>query len=324
MRRREFIAGLGSAAAIVGCNEVFAQKTIETPRIAVIGIEPDQKVIEAFDRGMRAAGWIKDANARVEYGWGTQLSAAAVVAEVVSSNPSVIVSIGSPNTFAARKLTSTIPIVFAIVSDPVGQGIVTSFAHPGGNVTGFSNYDSEIGGKWLQVLREMAPQRTRFVSVFNPTNNPVSELFQSSFEDAARSLHVEVTQAPVYSDGEIQAVFERFAGATNIAFLFPSDPFTFFRSTMIAALASKHQIPAIFPARRFADDGGLVAYGPDIYHEIYSAASYVDRVLKGANPGDLPIQQPTKYTLVINLRAAKAIDLNIPSSLLARADEVIE
>ena len=326
MRRRTFIAALGGAAAIVGCNEVFAQKTIETPRIAVVGIEPDQKVIEAFDRGMRTVGWIKDANARVEYRWSgsdPQLSA-AIVREVINSTPSVIVPIGSPNTLVVHRLTSTIPIVFAVVSDPIYQGIATSFAHPGGNVTGFSNFDTGVGGKWLQLLREMAPQRTRFVSMFNPTNNQIIEFFQRSIEDAARSLNVEVSRAPVHDDGEIRAAFEQFAGATNIALLFPSDTFTYFRSAMIAPLAAKHRIPAMYPARRFVDDGGLVAYGPDIYDQIFSAASYVDRVLKGEKPGDLPIQQPTKYTLVINLRAAKAIDLNIPPSLLARADEVIE
>ena len=175
----------------------------------------------------------------------------------------------------------------------------------------------------MQLLREIVPQRTRFVSMFNPINQ-ISELFQRSIEDAARSLNVEVSRAPVHDDSEIQAAFEEFAGATNIALLVPSNPLTFFRSAMIAALAAKHRIPAMYPVRRFVDDGGLVAYGPDLYDQIFSAASYVDRVLKGEKPGDLPIQQPTKYTLVINLRAAKAIDLNIPPSILARADEVIE
>ena len=326
MKRREFIAGLCGAAAIVGCNEVFAQKTIETSRIVVIGVDPDQKVIEAFEQGMRAARSIKDADARVQYRWGgndPQLRA-AVVAEVVGSNPSVIVPIAAPNTLAARRLTSTIPMVFAVVSYPIDQGIVTNYAHPGGNVTGFSYFDSGIGGKWLQLLHEMTPQRTRFGSMFNPTNNQIIEFFQHSIEDAARSLNVEVSRVPVHDDGEIQAAFEQFAGATNIALLVPPDPFTYFRGAMIAALAAKHRIPTMYPARRFADEGGLVAYGPDLYDQIYLAASYVDRVLKGAKPGDLPFQQPTKYTLVINLRAAKAIDLNIPPSLLARADEVIE
>jgi putative tryptophan/tyrosine transport system substrate-binding protein len=204
MKRREFIAGLGGAAAIVGPSKVFAQKTGEMPRVAVVGIDRDQKVVEAFDRGMRAAGWINDANARVDYRWSgsdPQLGP-AVVTEVVSSNPSVIVSIGSPNTIALQRRTSTIPIVFAVVSDPVYQGIVTSFAHPGSNVTGFSYFDTGVGGKWLQVLREIAPQRTQFVSMFSPTNSP-GKFFLRSIEDAARALDVEVLRMPVQNDDEI-------------------------------------------------------------------------------------------------------------------------
>src|SRR5262249_10958515 len=149
---------------------------------------------------------------------------------------------------------------FAVVSDPVGQGIVKNFAHPAGNVTGFSNFDDGIGGKWLQLLREMTPQTTRFVSMFNHTGGPY-ELFESSFEDAAHYINVEETRAPVYNDAEIEAVFERFAGATDIALLVPSNTFTYNRSPMIAALAAKHRIPTMYPDRRFVDDGGLVAYG---------------------------------------------------------------
>ena len=326
MRRRDFIAGLGGAAVNVWPELVFAQRTGEMPRIAVVRADPnDQQDTAVFEKGMRAAGWIKDINVRLDYYVrrdDPQLST-SVVTEVVSSNPTIIVTIASPNTLATQRLISTIPIVFTVVSDPIGQGVVTNFAHPGGNVTGFSYFDSGIGGKWLQLLLEMTPQRTRFVSMFSGTGGP-TELFQRSIEDGARSLSVEVTRAVVHNDSEIEAVFERIAGATDIALIIPSNQFTYIRSRMIAELASKHRIPTMYPARRFADEGGLIAYGPDIYDEIYSAASYVDRILKGAKPGDLPIQQPTKYTLVINLRAAKAIDLNIPPSLLARADEVIE
>ena len=170
----------------------------------------------------------------------------------------------------------------------------------------------------------MTPQTTRFASIFKPGGGPYAEFFQRSFEDAARSLGTEVTRAPVLTDEDIGDVFERLAGATNIGLLVAPDVLTYFRSRMIVDLAAKHRIPAIYPDHRFVDDGGLVAYGPDLYDEIRSSASYVDRILKGAKPGDLPIQQPTKYTLLINFRAAKALELNIPASLLARADEVIE
>jgi len=286
----------------------------------------DGQDIAMFDQGMRAAGWTKDINVRLDYYVGsddTQL-ASSVVTEVLSSNPTIIVTIASPNTLAAHRLTSTIPIVFAVVSYPIDQGIVPNLARPGGNVTGFSYFDGGIGGKWLQLLLEMTPQRTRFVSMYNPTVGPIGDLFQRSIDDAARSLNVEVTRALVYTDSDIEAVFERIAGARDIALLVPSNAFTYIRSSMIAVLAAKYHIPAMYPARRFVEEGGLVAYGPDLYHQIYEAASYVDRILKGAKPGDLPVQQPTKYPLVINLRAAKALGLNIPPSLLARADEVIE
>jgi putative ABC transport system substrate-binding protein len=219
--------------------------------------------------------------------------------------------------------TATIPIVFTVVSDPIGQGIVTDLAHPGGNITGFSHFDSGIGGKWLQLLHEMTPQTMRFVSMFNPAMGSYIEFFQRSMEDAARSLSLEVTRAPVRNDGEIEAAFERLA-TTNTALLFSSDQFTYARSAMIAALAAKHRLPAMLPARRFVDDGGLVAYAPDIYDEIHRSASYVDRILKGEKPADLPVQAPTKFEFLINLRAAKSIGLKIPDSILARADEVIE
>jgi putative ABC transport system substrate-binding protein len=320
VNRREFIAGLGSAAAIVGPQIVFAQKTGEAPRIAAIGVEPEPKAIAAFEQGMRAAGWVRDINMRLDYWWG-RADPTQVVTEVLSWNPNVIAPWGSPNTHAAHQLTATIPIVFAVVSDPIGAGIVANLARPGGNLTGFSHFDIEIGSKWLQLLHEIRPQTTRVASMFNPA---LHIPFERSVEDAARSLGIEVTQAPVLSDDDIEAVFKRLAGEQNIALLVPSDAFTYVRSSMIADLAAKHRIPALYPVRRFVDDGGLIAYGPDLYDEIYRSASYVDRILKGEQPGDLPVQAPTKFEFLINLKAAKALGLEVPPSLLARADEVIE
>jgi putative ABC transport system substrate-binding protein len=209
-----------------------------------------------------------------------------------------------------------------VVSDPVGQRIVTNLARPGGNITGFSHFDTGIGGKWVQLLREIAPETTRFVSMFKPALGSYAELFQRSMEDAARSLGIEVTRAPVLTDGDIEAVFERLAGAPNIALLVPSDPFTFVRSPMIAALAAKYRVPAIYPARQFVEDGGLVAYGPDLWDQLRSSAFYVSRILKGEKPGDLPVQAPTKFDFVINLKAARTLGLEIPLTIIARADEV--
>jgi putative tryptophan/tyrosine transport system substrate-binding protein len=187
------------------------------------------------------------------------------------------------------------------VSDPIAQGLVSNLARPGGNITGFSIFEPGMGGKWLDLLKKIAPHTARVAVMFNPVISPVNELFQRSVEDAARSFDIEVTRAPVHDDREIEAVLEQFGLAQNSALLLPSDAFTAFRSKMIVALAGKYRLPAIYAYRRFVDDGGLVSYGIDLDEHLRSAASYVDRIIKGAKPGDLPVQQPTKYTLVINL-----------------------
>jgi putative tryptophan/tyrosine transport system substrate-binding protein len=339
MKRREFIAVLGGAtvlaseaAMIVWSKRGIAQTTSEIPRIAILlpGDEADPEsraLVAAFEQGMRAAGRIKDVNVRLDYRWaGTDAQhATAAAAEIAGWNPTVIVAVGSPVVVPMHRATATIPIVFAVVSDPVGQGLVSSLAHPGGNITGFSNVEPGMGSKWLGLLKEIVPLTTRVAVMFNPATAPYNELFQRSIEDAARSLNVEVMRAPVQNDGEIEAVFARLAGARNgVALLVPSDAFTYFRSPLIVALAAKNRLPAIYAFRRFAADGGLVAYGVDPYDQIRSTAFYVDRIVKGAKPGDLPVQQPTKYTLVINLKTAQALGLAVPLTLQASADELIE
>jgi putative ABC transport system substrate-binding protein len=337
--RREFMSALGGAVALAGeaamivwPKRVLAQASGETPRIAIllVGDEADPEsgaFIAAFEQGMRAAGWTAGVNARLDYRWaGTDLQQiAAVAAEVASRNPTVIVTVGSVVTVAMHRATATIPIVFAVVSDPVGQGLVSSLARPGDNITGFSNFEPGIIGKWLGLLKEIVPHTTRVAVMFNPATAPYNELFfQRSIENITRSFNVEVMRAPVHDDGEIEAVIERLTAAPNGALLVPSDSFTFFRSPMIVALATKNRLPAIYAFRRFVADGGLVDYGVDPYDQIRSAASYADRIIKGAKPGNLPVQQPTKYTLVINLKTAKALGLEISPSVLALADEVIE
>jgi putative ABC transport system substrate-binding protein len=179
-----------------------------------------------------------------------------------------------------------------------------------------------MGSKWLELLHEIVPQTTRVASMFNPAFG--TYIYERSIEEAARSLGLEIMQAPVLTDTDIEAVFERLTGETNIALLLSSDAFTYVRSEMIADLAAKHHIPAILPARRFVDAGGLISYGPDLFHEIYSSAFYVDRILKGEHPTDLPVQAPSKFEFLINLKAARTLGLAIPPTLLARADEVIE
>jgi putative ABC transport system substrate-binding protein len=336
--RRQFISAFGGAAAlaatgaaIVWPKSVFAQTTGKIPRIAVllVGDEADPEsraFVAAFEQGMRTVGLTTGVNVLLDYRWGgtDPQHAAAAAADVVGLNPTVIVALGSPVVVAMHRATATIPIVFTIVSDPVGQGLVSSLAHPGGNITGFSMFEPGIGGKWLGLLKEMVPHATRVAVMFNPVTAPYTELFLSSIDAAAHTFNVEVMRAPVHDDGEIEAVFQRFAGLPNNALLVPADAFTFFHSPMIVALATRNRLPGIYSFRRFAADGGLVYYGVDPYEQMRSAASYADRIIKGAEPGDLPVQQPTKYTLVINLKTAKALDLTVPQSLLATADEVIE
>jgi putative ABC transport system substrate-binding protein len=324
--RRTFIAAFGGAASILWSKQIMAEDIGALPKVAVIGAETDPQLAVAFEQGMREVGWIKDANVRVDYRWGgTDLErTTAAVTEVIGWNPSVVVTVASPVTLAMHRATTTIPIVFTAVSDPVGQGLVTNLAHPGGNVTGFSYFDPGMGGKWVQLLNEFIPQATHFELMFNPSTAFAGELFQRSIEEAARPLRIQVTRAPVHDDGEIKSVVERLSQTANSALLVPSDVFTYFRSAMIAALAAENRLPAIYPVRRFIEDGGLIAYGPDVYDQIRRSTFYVDRILKGANPSDLPVQQPTKYSLLINLKAANALGLAVPATLLARADEVIE
>ena len=337
--RREFISAVGGAMALSGeaamvawPKSVFAQTTGEMPRIAMLLVgeqaDPDSHAfVAAFEEGMRAAGLTAGDNVRLDYRWvgADPERAAAAAAEVIGLNPTVIVTVGSAAAVAMRRATATIPIVFAIVSDPIGQGLLSSLAHPDGNITGFSNFEPGIIGKWLGLLREIVPHTTRVAVMFNPVTAPYNEpFFQRPTEGAARSPNVEVIRAPVHDDGEIEAVVERLAAAPNGALLVPSDSFTYFRSSLIVALAAKYRLPAIYSFRRFVVEGGLVDYSVDAFEQVRSAASYAGRIIKGAKPGELPVQQPTKYTLVINLKTAKTLGLQIPPNVLALADEVIE
>jgi putative tryptophan/tyrosine transport system substrate-binding protein len=340
MNRRKFIAVLGGAAAVAGdvpvvvwAQQVLARALDEMPRVVLVAIgdQSDPAVRSgtvAFEQGMRAAGWSAGVNIRLDF---RSLGASNIVqratevaAEIVALKPAVIVATAAVIAVAMQRATSTIPIVFAVVSDPIAQGLVSNLAHPGGNITGFSLFEIGMGGKWLDLLKKFLPNTTKVAVMFNPIVSPVNELFQRSVAEAAQSFNVEVTRALVHDEAEIEATFEQLARAQYDALLVPSDGFTFFHSKMIVALAGKYRLPAVYAYRRFVDDGGLVSYGIDVNEHMRSAASYVDRIIKGAKPGDLPIQQPTKYTLLINLKSAKMLGLEIPPNVLALADEVIE
>ena len=231
---------------------------------------------------------------------------------------------GSPAVEALRRQTSTIPIVFALVTDPVGQGFVASLARPGGNITGFSAYDPPMAGKWLGMLTQITPPVARVAVLFNPATAPYAGLMLRAIEDAAPSFAVTVRAAPVHDDAEIEAMMAGLAREERGGLLVLPGAFTNVHRDAIVALAARHRLPAVYPFRFFATIGGLMSYGIDHDDLFRRAAAYVDRILKGAKPGDLPVQRPTKFELVINLKTAKALGITVAPSLLATADEVIE
>jgi putative ABC transport system substrate-binding protein len=217
-----------------------------------------------------------------------------------------------------------LPIVFVQVTDPVGQGLVSSLAHPGGNLTGFTSFEFSIGSKWLQILKEVSPTVRRVAIVFNPTTAPYAGLFWPGIEAAGSSFSIEPKQAPVREASEIEAAVEGFAHEPNGSVLVLPDASTLTHRDLIIALASQHKLPAVYPFRSFADSGGLLSYGTDVTDVLRRVADYIDRILRGTKPGELPVQQPTKYELVINLKTSTALGLTVPPTLRALADEVID
>jgi putative ABC transport system substrate-binding protein len=271
-------------------------------------------------------GWIIGRDLRLDYLWGENDPARLnqYAADLINSSPDVILAVSTPSLVPLKTQTSTVPIVFAMVSDPVGQGFVTDIAHPGGNITGFTNFDPGLGTKWLELLKEIAPHTTRVAVMFNPQTSPYNAQVLRSIETAAPEFLVTVTSAPVQNVGEFAPTFARLGRETLIGLLVPSDTFTYTYSERLVALAANYRIPSVYTFRRFAQDGGLASYSIVVGEQFRQAAIYVDRILKGTKPEELPIQMPTKFELVINLKTAKALGLTVPPSLLVRADEVIE
>jgi putative tryptophan/tyrosine transport system substrate-binding protein len=329
VRRREFITLLGSAAAWP-----FAAHA-QSDRVRRIGVmiggtgEHDMQSrawIAAFQQGLKELGWIEGRNLRIDYRWPAgDLDRARMNAnELVALQPDAILAGNTPSVIALLRETRTIPIVFTNVSDPVGSGLIASLARPGGNVTGLTAFASSLGGKWLQLLKELVPGTERVAVIFNPDTAPFYPSYVSSIEAAAPAFLVRPISGPVRDDRDIEGVIStqgRESGGSVIAL---PDSFTnAHRALMISSMA-KFRVPAIYALRNQAADGGLISYGPDSTDLYRRAASYVDRILRGTNPGDLPVQQPTKYELVINLQTAKALDITVPLTLQASAEEVIE
>jgi ABC-type uncharacterized transport system substrate-binding protein len=331
MRRRNFIALLGSAAAWP-----LAARAQQPERMRRIGVLMNgaatetmpQSYVAAFVQGLRQLGWTEGQNLRIDVRWNAGDAALARIyaAQLIGLTPDVILAASTTNLTVIRQATSTVPVVFVQVSDPVEQGFVASITKPGGNLTGFSMYEFSVGGKWVDLLKEIAPSLARVAVMFNPDTSPQSKFFMRSVETAAPSHGVQAIAAPVRTTTEIEAALEDFSREPNGGLILPTDTFTRLRSKLIAELSERHRLPSISSWDGFARDGGLMYYGanvnlPDQYRQ---AAIYVDRILKGEKPSDLPVQRAVKYTLVLNLRTAKALGLTVPLPLTGLADEVIE
>src|SRR5262245_22846792 len=327
--RRELLAALGGAAAAWPLV-ARAQQGERVRRIGVLMVSADdpegQARVTALKQGLRNLGWTDGRNIQIETRFGGADAGRIRVqaAELVALAPDVLVGQGTPVVRALRQATSSIPIVVATVNDPVEQGFVSSLAHPGGNITGFSFIDFQMVGKWLEMLKEAAPGVSRAVLMFNPDTAPYYYLYLRSFEAEPRSIAVEVTAAPVRNTAEIEEAIAKLGREPGGGLIVAPDAFSIVHQHLFIRLAQQHRVPAVYFLRTSVAQGALMSYGPDVYDNFRRSASYVDRILKGAKPADLPIQQPTKFELAINLKTAKALGLQIPDKLLALADEVVE
>jgi len=330
MRRRNFIAMLGGAAMSWPFG-ARAQQPAKPRRMAYLGGRAsndldEQRRVHALTQALEQVGWTDGGNIRIDHRWaaGDSERAQALAKELVSLAPDVIVAGITQALTPLRHETQTIPIVFVAIPDPVGQGIVSNLAHPGGNVTGFTSYDPAMGTKWLEVLKQVAPGVTQVAFLVNPDTSRPSLPALRAIEVAAPSFAVLVTTAFVHDIPGIEKAFTALAREPNSGLIVAIDSFTLLHRELIATLAAQHRLPAVYGLHEYATSGGLIAYGPDIVEQYRLAAGYVDRILRGANPGDLPVQDPTKFELFINLKAAKALGLTVPLTLLAVADKVIE
>src|SRR6516165_4221359 len=329
MRRREVITLLGGATAWP-----LAARAQQGERVRRIGVlmayaESDreaQTVLAAFRDGLQKVGWTEGHNIRIDIRWAAEVKELMqqFAKELVAPQPDVILSQTTPTTAALLQQARTIPIVFATVADPVGSGFVASFPQPGGNVTGFNVSEPTLAGKFLELLKEIAPRVARVAMLFNPSTAPYAEFYLNPFKAAAASLGVEAITAPVHDRSELEAIVAAQARTTNSGLTVMPDGFMNVHRAEITSLAARYRLPAVYPYRFFVELGGLLSYGPDQTDNFRRAATYVDRILKGAKPSELPVQAPVKFEMTINLKTAKALGLDVPFLLQQRADEVIE
>ena len=330
MKRRQFITLVGGAAAAWP----FVARAQQDERMRRIGVliafaESDheaQSWVAALREELRKLGWTDGRNIEIDTRWAAADvdSMKRYAKELVALQPDLMVTSSTPATAAMLQQTDTIPIIFVLVADPVGSGFVASLPRPGGNVTGFTPIVGSLGGKWVELLKEIAPRIARVTLMFNPPTATFVEGYLSPFKAAAASLGAEAVIAPVHDVPELESLVAAQALEPTSGLVVIPDAFMVGHRAQITALAARYRVPAIYTFRSFAELGGLISYGPDFFDEYRRTASYVDRILKGEKPTELPVQAPVKFELVINLKAAKALGLTIPPTLFARADEVIQ
>jgi putative ABC transport system substrate-binding protein len=327
LKRREFITLLGGVAAwplAAGAQQADRLRRIGVLMSLAADDPESQARLAAFAQGLQQLGWTIGQNVRVDYRWALNADTMRKYAtELVALAPEVILATSSPAVAALQEATRIVPIVFATVIDPVGAGFVESLARPGRNVTGFLLFEYGISGKWLDLLKQIAPGVARAAVLRDPTIASGSGQL-GAIQGAAPAFGVELRPVDVRDAGEIERAVAAFAHASNGGLIVTASVAAVVHRDLIIGLAARHRLPAIYTQRVFVTNGGLIAYGPDFIDQFRRAAGYVDRILKGEKPADLPVQAPTKYELVINLKTAKALGLEVPPSLLARADEVIE
>src|ERR1700730_828285 len=329
MRRRDFISLLGGAAAAWPLA-ARAQQPEQMRRIGVLmnaaADDPeDQAEVAAFQQVLQQLGWSDGRNVQFDIRWSENDvdRDRKYAAELVALAPDVVLASGTLSVAAFQHITRTLPMVFVRVSDPVGAGFVDSLARPGGNVTGFMLFEYSSSGKWLELLKQIAPRLTRAAGL-RDSDNPAGIAQFGAIQAAAQSLGVEVSPVSVRDAGEIERAVAAFARSANGGLIVTGSASASVHHDLIVTLAAKYKLPAIYSNRYLVTGGGLISYGVDLVDQYRNAASYVDRILKGAKPADLPVQAPTKYELVINVKTAKALGIDVPTTLLARADEVIE
>jgi putative tryptophan/tyrosine transport system substrate-binding protein len=327
MRRRDLIAVIAGTAAAWP----LAARAQQPKRVAaLINSTRDNGIylsrVAEFQRSLRSLGWIEGKNLQLDIRWG-ELDPETMhreAAELAALAPDAILATGTSALTAIQRATRTIPIVFVQVSDPVEQGFVTNIAHPGGNATGFAAYESSFGGKWLDLLKQMVPNLRRAAVMFNPETAPQATQFFGAVLAAGQSMGVEVAEAPLHADGDIEPAIARVSQQSNAGLVFIPDNFTIEHAATIARLAARYRVPAIYTERPYLDAGGLMRYGINFDEQFRQAGIYVDRILRGTPVGDLAIQYPTKFTLGINLTTARARAIDVPVGLLLIADEQIE